>query len=93
MVVVVEPLYGCILDGAVHPFDLTIGPWMTRLGEAMLDVEIGTGRLKSMASERYVLSPHGLDIFRRPAVPCRLGEMGPVVGQHSVDLVGHGCCE
>ena len=28
---------GRVLDGAVHPFDLPVGPGMIDLGEAMLD--------------------------------------------------------
>lgn len=58
VVVVVEALDGCVLDGAVHSFDLAIRPWMAWLCQAMLDVEIGTRRLECMTSERHVLGPH-----------------------------------
>src|SRR5215210_8897933 len=34
---VVEGLDGGLLDGAVHPFCLTVGPRMVRLGEPVLD--------------------------------------------------------
>lgn len=46
MVVVVEAFDRRILDGAVHPLDLAIGPWMAWFGQSMLDIEIGTGPLE-----------------------------------------------
>jgi hypothetical protein len=33
----------CVLDGAVHSFDLPIGPGMLGLGQAMIDVVLGAG--------------------------------------------------
>lgn len=33
---------GGVLDAAVHPFDLTIGPRMVGLGESMLDAVFAT---------------------------------------------------
>jgi len=38
--VVVEAFDGRVLDGAVHPFDLTIGPGMVDAGEAVLDAKL-----------------------------------------------------
>ncbi len=38
---VVEQLDGRILDGSVHAFGLAVGPWMVRLGEPVLDAELG----------------------------------------------------
>ena len=35
--VVVVAFDGCVLDRAVHPLDLTIGPRVVRLGEPMVD--------------------------------------------------------
>lgn len=35
--VVVIPFDGCVLDHAVHPLDLTVGPRVVRLGQSMLD--------------------------------------------------------
>ena len=46
MVVVVEALDRRVLDRAVHPLDLTIGPWMAWFGQSMFNIEIGTGQLK-----------------------------------------------
>ena len=34
---VVEPFHRGVLDRAVHPLDLTVGPRMVGFGEAMLD--------------------------------------------------------
>lgn len=90
VVVVVEALDGCIHDGAVHPFDLAIRPWMARLCQAMLNVEIGTYRLEGMTSERHVLGPHGLDVLGCPTVTCRIGEMGAIVGENRMDFIGNG---
>ena len=36
---IVEALDGRILDGAVHPLDLAIGPGVLGLGQTMIDVE------------------------------------------------------
>ena len=38
MVFVVEAFDGRLLDGAVHSFDLAIGPRMVWLGQAVLDL-------------------------------------------------------
>ena len=35
--VVVEAVDGRLLNGAVHSFDLAIGPWMVWLGQSVLD--------------------------------------------------------
>lgn len=32
-----EALHGGFVDSAVHPFDLSVGPGMVRLGEAAID--------------------------------------------------------
>ena len=34
---------GRVLDGAVHSFDLPIGPWMLGLCQPMIDVILSTG--------------------------------------------------
>ena len=67
---------GRLLDGAVHPLDLAVGPWVTRFGEVVLDVEVGAGRFEGVAPEGQLLRPHFLDVLRRPAVTGRVGEVG-----------------
>lgn len=78
---------GRSLDGAVPAFDMAVSPWMRRLCQAMLDVEIGAGRLEGMAAEGHALGPHRLDVFWHPAIPCGLGEVGTVVRQDDMDLI------
>jgi hypothetical protein len=46
VVLVVEAFYRGVLDGAVHPLDLTIRSWVARLGQAVLDIEISTRQFK-----------------------------------------------
>src|SRR5665213_273156 len=48
MVVVVVALYGGVLDGAVHPLDLAIGPWMVRFCVPMFDAVLTTDLIATM---------------------------------------------
>lgn len=48
--VVVVALDGRVLDRAVHPFDLTVGPRMVRLGQPMLDAMALAGPIEGMAA-------------------------------------------
>ena len=66
---------------------------MLRLGEAMIDVASGAGVLESMRPERFSGFDGSLDVGR-----CRSGvsgcrEVGAVVGEDRVDLVGNRCDE
>jgi hypothetical protein len=77
----VEAFDGGVLDGAVHPLDLTIGPGVVDAGEAVLDA--------------MLLASHGEDVGhgsgRGPVgVAGREAELVSVVGEHGVDPVGHG---
>lgn len=90
VVVIVVAFDGRFLDRTVHPFDLSIRPGMSRLGQAMVDVEIGAGGFEGMAAKEHVLCPHRLDVFGRPAVTGRIGEVRAIVGEHGVHLVGVG---
>jgi len=49
--VVEEAFDSGFLDGSVHPFDLTIGPGMVRLGEAVFDSVDMAGPIEGMAAE------------------------------------------
>jgi hypothetical protein len=42
---------GGVLRGVVHPLDLTIGPGMVRLDQAMFNVVLRTGELKRVGAE------------------------------------------
>lgn len=78
MVFVVEALDGCLLDGAVHPLDLPIGPRVVRLGEPMFDV---VGLADHV--EAHLPRPRGVAVARL------LGELEAIVGQDCMDPVGH----
>jgi hypothetical protein len=90
VVVVVEALYGRVLDGAVHSLDLTVGPRVLRLRGAMIDPGLRAGELEGVGPEEFSLRQSFLDLRdRRASRPWRR-ELDAVVGQHGVDLVGHG---
>lgn len=90
MAVVMIPPNGCILDRPVHAFDLPVGPWMVRFGQAMVDVVLSTGQNEAMAAEPGLLRNQLLDLGRRPIIASGVSEMGSVVGQHGVDPVRNG---
>jgi hypothetical protein len=46
MALIVVALVRPVLDGSVHPLNLTIGPWMPRFGQAVVHIVLGTGILK-----------------------------------------------
>lgn len=85
---VIEALYGCIFDCAVHAFNLTIRPRVARHCQAMLDIELSTGRFKKMAMKRSTFRPPGPDIFRCLSIVDRIGEIRVVIGQRGLDAVG-----
>ena len=79
--IVVETFDGCVLDGAVHPLDLPIGPGMVDAGEAVLDA--------------MLLASHGEHVGHVPGrgpvgVTWREAKLDAVVGEHGVDPVRHG---
>ena len=65
---VVEALDGCILDRAVHPLDLTVRPWVTQVGQPMLDVD-RAGHFEGVAAKEHLLRPHLLDVLGVHPVP------------------------
>ncbi len=78
VVFVVIPLDGCVLDGAVHAFDLTVGPWVVRLCQTMFNpVDLADH-----------VEPHrpGIDSVPVPGLLC---ELDAVVSLDGVDTVGH----
>src|SRR6185436_15245836 len=93
MVIVVETFDGRVLDGSVHPLDLTIGPWVLGLGCAVIDAGPGAGVLEGMRPNSFSLG-ESLDDQR----DCRTTrawrrELDAVVGQDGVHPVGHGLDE
>ena len=73
-----EALDGGLLDRAVHPFDLAIGPWMVGFGQPVLDP---VGLADHIKAHRP-----GVDGISVPRLLCKLDA---VVG-NVMDLVGHG---
>lgn len=68
-----------LLDGPVHPLDLTVGPWVVRFGEPVLDV---VGLADHV--EAHLAGPGGVSVTKL------LGELNAIVRQNGVDAVGYG---
>ena len=79
---VVEGLGGGVLDGAVHPLCLTVGPRMVGFGQPVLDAVLVADAVEDVAAE------DGFHGGMAPAVLWQIGEGHAVVGEHGVDLVG-----
>jgi hypothetical protein len=67
-----------------------VGPWMLGSDEAVVDAGAGAGALEGMSTERFFARDLLSDLGRAPGVAAGVGEEGTVVGQHGVELVGHG---
>ena len=80
MAFVVEAFDGRLLDRAVHPFDLSVGPRMVRLCEPVLDVVCLADHVEAHLARPGSVPVSGL-----------LGELDAVVGQDRVDSVRHRC--
>jgi hypothetical protein len=61
---------------------------MLRLGQAVIDVVLGTCQLEGVGAERLAAFQGELDIRRGRALVTGCGEVSAVIGQHGVDLVG-----
>lgn len=53
MGVVVVTSNGGVLDGAIHAFDLAVGPRMFGFSEAVIDVVLGAGEFEGMGTEEF----------------------------------------
>ncbi len=81
---------GRVLDGAVHSFNLPIGPWMLGLCQPMIDVILSTGVFEGVRPDGLSGVEGGLDVRRRRARIAWRGEVGSVVGEDGVDLIRDG---
>lgn len=89
MVLVVEAVDRCFLDGPVHPFDLAVCPRVLGLGKPMIDIVLGAGKLEGMGAEEVSVR-HGLfDLRNGRASRARCCEVNAVVSEDGVDLVRH----
>jgi hypothetical protein len=79
--VVVVAFDGGVLDGAVHAFNLTIGPGMVGLGESMLNAVLAAYLVETVDTET-----------RGPAVTIlrEIDGLDAVVGEDRVEMVGNG---
>lgn len=90
MAFVVEALDRGILDGAVHPLDLSIGPRMVGFGRAMFDIVPCAGILESMCSEDLSVGDRLLDEWQGRASGTGRGELDSIFGEDGVNFVGDG---
>ena len=90
MGLVVVPLDGCLLQGPVHPLDLSVGPWVLGFGEPVIDVVLGTGVLEGMRPDWLPAFQGLLDELCSGSCVAGRGEVDAVIGQDGVHLVGHG---
>lgn len=59
---VVEAWDGCIFKRSVHAFDLAVGPRVTRLGQAVVDVVLRAGILEGMRKEEFTIVHGASDV-------------------------------
>ena len=78
MVVVVEAFDGGILDCAVHPLDLAVGPRVLDFGQPVFDADLAAAHVEHMRDP---------GCGRTVGVARREGELDSVIGQNRVDLV------
>jgi hypothetical protein len=78
--VVVIATDGGVFDGAIHTFDLAVGPGMVWLGQPVFNSMAFTDAIERAPPE------HG----RRPlSVLRQIGELDAVIGEHGVYVVGN----
>jgi hypothetical protein len=75
---VVDQLDGRILDGAVRPFGLAVGPRMIRLSEPVFDAELDADAVENVRGKKPATGAMAV-LGRRPTKPAL-----PPVNDHSV---------
>lgn len=86
-----EAFDGCVLDGSIHALDLPVGPGMSGLGEAMVDILSGAGDVERMFPEGPLVFDHLLDVRNRPAFPGGVGEVRTVISSTATTFPGRIC--
>ena len=81
MTVVMIAFDGCLLDRAVHTLNLTVGPWMLRLGKVVFDIMAPTSAVEGMTTPAS---------GRTIAVLWQAGKLDAIIGQYRMDDVGYG---
>jgi hypothetical protein len=85
--VIVVAMDSGLLDGAVHAFDLAIGPGMFDFGQPVINVVSGASTLECVTPEQLSFCPHFPDVCWRPAAASWISELNAVVGENSVEIV------
>ena len=76
MIFIMIAFDGCFLEGAVHAFDLTIGPGVIWLGQAMFRTIFQADTVEDMQESMPVCFA--------------VGELDAVVCEDGMDFIGHG---
>src|SRR6266404_2453799 len=79
-----EAVNGGLCDVAIHTFDLSVGPGMPGLGEAMIDSVQTADPVERVSAET------GGGAF---AIPGQIGELDSVVGEHGMNAIRNSCCQ
>ncbi len=89
VVLIMEAPDGGVFDGAVHALDLAVRPRMLWLGQSVIDVLEGAGIFEGVGAEEFLACDHFADLGGAPGFALGVGEVGAVIGEHGMDLVGH----
>lgn len=87
MVLVVIGAHGGVLEGAIHTFDLAVGPRMVRFGEAVIDMMVSAGVFEGMSAEDLAALKGKADVVGGRSGIAWRGEVSAVVGEDGVDAV------
>jgi hypothetical protein len=90
MALVVEALDCGFLDGSVHSLDLSVGPGVLWFGQPMIDIVFGTGEFENVSTEERASCDGLFDHANSQATAAWYREVDTVIGENSMDLVGHG---
>ena len=79
MAIVVVAFDGGVLDGAVHPLDLAVGPRMVRLGEPVFDTVLATDLVEAVDAHAC-----------GPAIPVlrQVSKLDAIIREDGVQVVG-----
>src|SRR3954451_10972171 len=81
VIIVVIAFDGCVLDRAVHSFDLAVGPGMIDLGESVFDTGLAATQSEHVRHTSRV---------RRICLSRWQTELDAIIGEHRMDFVGNG---
>src|SRR5690606_38719784 len=78
-----------LLEGAVHPLDLTIRPGMVWPGQAMIDAVLSADELEAMRPDELTAIESLADELGCRGHITGRGELHAIAGEHGAHLVGH----